>query len=365
MSKNIFFAVMFFVLLSLFSCRNGQLTGEEQKSFKGCIGIKGITQEDALNYLRVLVKGDPGTIRWYAEYEKAEDRMAFEDRNSLYQEDVCSMVRVLSRNKNIADAVSGNRRVVRILSEEESREVEEGYKLVMRVIKQKAGYPKARACAVEAVKLYGELKDGEWHGDKRSIPVLKEAVNDKDPEVRLQAAAALLSLGEGDIALPVLDGLAGAGIPRSIIALDKLFAPEERRVNGKRRIVLSETRLFDERGRDILVKALNYSGDEIRAFAALRLAGMGVEKELVENTAIEILERLKDKKKKDYKKLREWQRAIRAGYNAVSALEKIKSAKGLDVLNALVEHSEEPVIQKKAESALENIRRYSLQSTTR
>ncbi|GBE04853.1 hypothetical protein BMS3Abin10_00470 [bacterium BMS3Abin10] len=144
-----------------------------------------------------------------------------------------------------------------------------------------------------------------------------------------------------------------------------MFAPEERRVNGKRRIVLSETRLFDERGRDILVKALNYSGDEIRAFAALRLAGMGVEKELVENTAIEILERLKDKKKKDYKKLREWQRAIRAGYNAVSALEKIKSAKGLDVLNALVEHSEEPVIQKKAESALENIRRYSLQSTTR
>jgi HEAT repeat protein len=341
---------LIFVLLLPLSCQKVELTEEEQRTFKGCIEPRSITQEDAFKYLHILIKGDPETIRWYREYEKDEKRTLIVDRRSLYQEDICAVVKVISRNKPMVQVLSGtrymmralpkNKHMVQVLSKEESEKIEKGYNLILQVIEQKADYPRARACAIKAIGLYGEFRDGKWYGDKRSLPVLKEAVNDKDPEVRLQAAGVLLSLGEGDIALPVLDELARAGISQSTTALDKLFMP-------------SLPKLWDERGKDIIIKALSYPGDEVKAYAALKLVDMGVEKELAEATAIKILERLKDKKRRDYSLSDR-----KAGYNAIAVLEKTKSASGAKVLKLLIKNNEDTLLQKRAKKALEIIYSY-------
>jgi hypothetical protein len=303
----------------------GQLTEEEQESFKGCLVPGTLTQEEALKSLRILVKGDPNTIRWYGEYEKYPNRILRSDRRSLYQMDICSNVMFLSKGKN-----------------------KDAYSLILQVIEKKTEYSRALECSIVAVGLYGKLKNGKWHGDKRSIPVLKNLVNDKDPKIRVQSAGALLSLGEGDLALPVLDELAKTGIPQSIVALKRLFALEEREVNGVKRIMLSDTKLFDKRGKKILIKSLNYSSNEVKAFAAVRLAHMGIEKKQVEDTAITFLERLIDKKEK-------WRSDKTAGYYAIAALEKIKSSAGINVLKKFLNNNYDASLQKRAKLALENI----------
>jgi HEAT repeat protein len=246
--------------------------------------------------------------------------------------DICSNVMFLSKGKN-----------------------KDAYSLILQVIEKKTEYSRALECSIVAVGLYGKLKNGKWHGDKRSIPVLKNLVNDKDPKIRVQSAGALLSLGEGDLALPVLDELAKSGIPQSITALKRLFALEEREVNGIKRIVLSDTKLLDKRGEKILIKSLNYSSNEVKAFAAVRLAHMGIEKKRVEDTAITVLERLIDKKERGYKKAREWRSDKTAGYYAIAALEKIKSSAGINVLKKFLNNNYDASLQKRAKLALENI----------
>jgi hypothetical protein len=310
----------------------GQLTEEEQKSFEGCIEPGILTQEEALKSLRILVKGDSDTIRWYKKYEKEPNRTLRTDRRYLYQMDICSNVMILSKGKN-----------------------KDAYSLILQIIEKKTEYSRTLECSIVAVSLYGEFKNGKWHGDKRSIPVLKKLVNDKDPKIRVQSAGALLSLGEGDLALPVLDELAKSGIPQSITALKRLFALEEREVNGIKRIVLSDTKLLDKRGEKILIKSLNYSSNEVKAFAAVRLAHMGIEKKRVEDTAITVLERLIDKKERGYKKAREWRSDKTAGYYAIAALEKIKSSAGINVLKKFLNNNYDASFQKRAKLALENI----------
>lgn len=309
--------------------RSSMLTEQEQIAFKGdWTEPSSLTQKDALKYLRILLKGDPETIRWY----KSEDAKTYGDARFLYQTHICATIQALAGKEN-----------------------KEGYDLILQVAEQKPDYPKAQACAAEALGWYGELKNGKWQGDKRAIPVLRKMITDKDPEIRLQSAGTLLSLGEADIALPILDELAKAGIHQSTFALNKLFSPEERKEDGQIRIVVSHTKLWDVRGKDILKKALNYSNDEVKAFAAVSLAQIGQERNLVENTAINILEKLKYKKEKDYKTKEEFNSHGRAGEHAILALETIKSVKAVKVLNILIQNNDDPLLQQSAKKAITGI----------
>ena len=270
MTKNKFvmIAIMIIALFPTASCDKfrGAGEGKEVQSqtadkegfFKGCFSSVSLSQEDALRYLRILVDGDHNKIPFYGEYERSANARA----ETIYQNDICAAVKALSQEMNI-----------------------EAYDHILQVIEQKKDYPAARVCAIKAITIYGEIIDGKWHGNKKSIPVLRKAIREEDPDIRLNAAAALLSLGKGDIALPILEEFARGGTARSIPALDSLFSPQQRALRGKVRVVLSDTLLFDERGKDILTGALNYSGSEVRMFAALRLSGMGIEEKRAEETA--------------------------------------------------------------------------------
>jgi hypothetical protein len=318
----------------VFILRSNPLTEEERiefKTFKG-VPIPPDTKQEALYDLKLLLRGTPETIPYYQRPEFGEGK----DRLDKYADDYCTAVKGAA-----------------------SLQCKECYDLIIKTIQEKATppyiHPSIRGCAAEALGWYGELKDGKWYGDKAAVPVLKEIINDQDPEVRLQAAGSLLSLGEGDIALPILNELAKEGIHQSTFALNKLFAPEEKNEDGKKRIVISHTKLWDERGREILIKALNYSSDEVKAFAAVSLAEMGIEKKLVEATSIRILERLKDKKKKDYGTEQEWHSDGRAGYHAISALEKIKSTVSISLLKYLIENNDDELLRPRAKEAIKNI----------
>jgi hypothetical protein len=256
------------------------LTEEEKEKFRkfeGVFGQEGMDEKEALQDAWILLKGSPATIPYYQDSVYGDEK----GRLEKYSDDFCTVVRRLASLKS-----------------------KEGYNLTLKVIKEKITprsiRPSSRACAAEAIGWYGELKGGKWYGDKRSIPVLKEILKDADPEVRLQAAGSLLSLGEGSIALPVLDELAKAGIHQSTFALDKLFAPEEMEIDGRIGIFISHAKLWDERGKEILIKALSYPSDEVKAFAAVRLAEMKVDTEEVEKTSFQIVEKFKNTTIKDY-----------------------------------------------------------------
>ncbi len=307
-----------------------QLSLDDQRGFKEVLDEESLNEKEALQDIKILLKGNHNSIKFYDDWDE-EERI----RKIKYTDDFCTVIGRLAHLKS-----------------------KEGFNFLVDVMRKKVDYPKIRACAAGAVSWYGGLKNGKWHPDgktKGAISVLKEIVNDKDPEVRLEAAGSLLSLGEGDLALPILAELAKAGIHQSTFALDKLFAPEEIVEEGRKRLVVSHTKLWDKRGKEILIKALKYSSDEVKAFAAVSLADIGIEKNLVEETAIKILERLKNKKQKDYKVEQIRYSDYRAGYHASIALEKIKSAKGVRVLKELIENNDDVLLRGQAKESLKTI----------
>ncbi|MBI5056472.1 MAG: HEAT repeat domain-containing protein [Nitrospirae bacterium] len=309
-----------------------QITEDKPLSFEGCLDPGMLSQESAVGYLRILALGDHESISYYSESGQSEKRMYKGSGEAWYQNDICAAIKALSRRNN-----------------------PEAYDLILQIIERKTRYPKAMVCAIRAIMVYGEFKDGFWHGDKRSIPVLKKAVNEKDPDIRLQAAGALLSLGEGDIALPVIDELAKAGAQQSIPAIYKLFTPEEKEDEGVKRIVRSGSRLFDERGKDILVRALNYSSDEVKVFAALRLTLMGIEQKRAEDTAIKILRQQTGKTIKEYQNIEEQQSERNAINYAIEVLEKIASTDGVRELKAFSESSSDSFFKARIQTTLKNI----------
>ena len=337
----------------VFILRSNPLTEEERiefKTFKG-VPIPPDTKQEALYDLKLLLRGTPETIPYYQRPEFGEGK----DRLDKYADDYCTAIKGAA-----------------------SLQCKECYDLIIKTIQEKATppyiHPSIRGCAAEALGWYGKLKDGKWYGDKAAVPVLKEIINDKDPEVRLQAAGSLLSLEEVDIALPILDELARAGIHQSTLALEKLFAPEERIENGKKQIVRSHTKLWDEKGREILVKALNYSSDEVKAFAAARLVDLG-ERGLAEPVLLDLLKRLKDMKlenygltKEEYKKYGEggkeggyekYNSDWRALYTAIIRLGKSKNKNAIIMLKDVIANEElgskNNLIGDEARSALKSI----------
>ncbi len=306
-------------------------TSDKEGSFEGCFTPGALSQEDAIRYLRILLKGDHNSISFYEQYERTNDRSGV-NAWTTYRNDICVTVKALSDNRN-----------------------PETYDLILRVIKQKKDYPEARVCAIREIMSYGDIVAGKWQGNKESIPVLKKAVKDEHPDVRMNAAAALLSLNKGDMSLPILKEFVETDQARSITALSMLFSPEHRALRGALRVAPSDTLLFDERGKNILIEALNNSSSETRIFAAVRLHGMGIEEKQAEQTAIDVIEKLRERKRKDYEQFIKWQSDRRSLFYAIELLEKVGSKAGIDVLKRYIDNTEDPALKKRAELVLNAI----------
>lgn len=197
-------------LLSLnLSCDKGKLTEEEQKTFKGCVDAGLLSKDEAIKYLRMLLKGSPDTIDYYTAYEKQKDKTFYIDRVSLYQLDICTVTRALASMNGSIHVINGKRyritktkngQSVEMLSDKDIEDIRESYNLTLKVIEKKKEYTRARICAIKALSLYSEI-------DKRGLKILNKLLSDDDLMIRLESADILLHYGKGDIALPVVKEL--------------------------------------------------------------------------------------------------------------------------------------------------------------
>jgi hypothetical protein len=236
------------------------LTEEEQREFEKFGGdwetpnvFK--NESEAIKYLEILLKGNEKTIRWYQKLGMAGETKEESEKWKKWK-----------YGDNIATALDA-------INIETNKE---GYKLAVEVLKTKRDYPEALAKAALVVK---------FAHDPNVIPTLKEISNYPVPWVRLEVAGSLVSLGDSDTALPILDALAEK--EGYVQALYYLFSAP-----GK---------IIDERGYSILEKALNNSRAEIKISATKLLwESKKIKKEKAEEIALGILEKLKSKTLKDY-----------------------------------------------------------------
>jgi hypothetical protein len=212
-------------------------------------------EKEAIKYLKILLKGDEKTIRWYQNLdmrgkskEEAEKR-----RKWRYSDNIATALDAIDIGTN-----------------------KEGFSLAVQVLKTKRDYPEALARAAEVVK---------FAHDPSVIPILREIVNYPVPWVRLQVAGSLLSLGDADTALPILDELA-----------------EKEGYTGALYYLFSGPgKIIDERGYRIVEKALNNPKAEVKISAVkLLLEANRIAKKKGEEISLGILETFINKTEKDY-----------------------------------------------------------------
>ncbi|MBI5695909.1 MAG: HEAT repeat domain-containing protein [Nitrospirae bacterium] len=295
--------------------RAGVLTEEEQNEFMKPGGFSLFKEKPMIRDLRIMVKGSPQTIRWYKENEKKFS----EGIESIYEQQICLLVSELANDRDT-----------------------KGYELMIQILEHKTKYPKALACAAESVGKYGEFHDGIWYGERKAVPALQKLINHEDPEVRLYAASSLLRAGEGDISLPVLDELMKIGWSSP---MRYMFAPEQDNHRG-------EMFLLDERCKGILKKALNYSNDEVKSYAAYYLTKLGLEKEACERLVLCFIELNKMKTVEAYgfriedgvpdgEKAEKYYSDGRACDVAMLTLSMLKSKKGYTLLQEIEKNNTE------------------------
>jgi len=203
------------------------LTEEEQREFEK-LGGSWVTsnvfktEKEAVRILRILVKGNEKTIRWYQETRltaSGNEQEEQKTRKIVYSEDLATALSAVNTRTN-----------------------KEGLDLAVQVLKTKRDYPAALSRAALVVK---------FAHDPSVIPLLREIANYSVPSVRLQVAGSLLSLGDADTALPVLDELA-----------------EKEGYTGALYYLFSAPgKIIDERGYRILEKALNNQKAEVKISA--------------------------------------------------------------------------------------------------
>lgn len=310
------------------------LTEEEQREFEKFGGnwespsvFK--NEKEAIKYLKILLKGNEKTIRWYKELDVAGKNKEETEKWKKWK-----------YSDNIATALDA-------INIETNKE---GYKLAVEVLRTKRDYPEALAKAALVVK---------FAHDPSVIPILRELVNYPVPSVRLQVAGSLLSLGDANTALPVLDELASQ--EGYVQALYYLFnAP------GK---------IIDERGYRIVEKTLNNPKAEMRVSAAkLLFESKKLTKEKAEEIALNILKNFKGMEEygirmdpKTYKivaipgsgitdvETAEKRKGsdFRACENAISLLVNFKSRKAIPALEKISQNPGASYLARRAKRAIE------------
>lgn len=320
---------------------SGPITEEEQKFVEEISDLLLVTpealrtEEAAKKYIKILLKGDHKSIRWSSTGGTEKNQRFY------YDEGMAAAISKLSpRDK-------------------------EALELVLEAVGTRQEYPKI---LIEAARIL------KFSDDERVIPLLREVAHHAESTVRLDVARSLLSLGDADTALPILDELAeNVGFAG---ALNSLFAEQ-----GK---------IIDERGFVIVEKALKNPRAGVRITAVkLLLDTKRMTKEKAEEIALGIVEGFYKRKENYYgigrkkikgetysetfvlpgfegKTLSELERSLhsdgRACDYAMSILGDLKSKKAIPLLRYIKENNTEVgdvcwenLADKTAEHALKNI----------
>lgn len=222
------------------------LTESEQKYFDEIGGYlerpdKQLAGKNVLKYLQILVKGSPKTIRFYQENNVG---MTEKQINNAYGE-------------AIGDAFAR-------LNPKDPR-VEN---LAKQILRTRRNYTNAVGYAINALG---------YSGDKSVISLLRKFLNYPNELIEADAAGALLKLGDADTALPVIKKLGAVSY-----------------------LVDGTGKLYDKRGKDVLVDALSDRRAEVAMVSAMLLYKMGIEKNKCEEAALNVVKRLIHKKNTDY-----------------------------------------------------------------
>ena len=309
----------------------GPLTEEEQKFVEDIGDLIRVTpntlrtEEGAKKYIKIFMKGDHKSIRWLNAVEPEERQKEF------YDDALSTALSKLSlKNKESLD-------------------------LALDIFRTKRDYPRTLAWATRVLKS---------DDDKRAIPLLKDVAHYPDPEVRLDVARSLLSLGDADTALPILDELAEKeGHAGALYSLFK--GPGE---------------IIDERGFPIIEKALRHTKAGMRIGAAkLLFKAKKLKKEEAEKIALNILEKFKSKeeygitfdekfghiltpaaekaganlKELDARRGSDW----RAIAESIALLVDLKSKNAIPKLEKLAKHPGASYLENRANDALKILRK--------
>lgn len=328
-------------MLIFSSCEKERLTEQEQKEFKGCIERGPMVIDLALKYMKILLKGSPDTIHYYKEHEGDEKIGIIARKETLYAMDLCTMAYALayplsnikqSGGKNYFEKVLPNgEHSIEFLSERELNDIEKGYKLILKALEKKQDYPDAILCIIKAIAL-----SRNFDKDKKATPLLKKSLYHKDMRVRLESAGALLLFDEADISLTIIEKLAMDG---NMSAIDMLFQP-------------TSNRLWDERGKEIIIKLLNSPSYNIRAYAAEKLIIMGINQKDAMDTAINVLSQYI--KIRDSNNRNSVDRSV--VYRSLNIIEHVRGKDGITVLNALTRDNDKG-IKERARVVLEKIKK--------
>jgi|MudIll2142460700_1097286.scaffolds.fasta_scaffold12213_1 HEAT repeat protein len=261
------------------------------------------SQDDAAQYLKILLKGNHRNIRLYKGYEALSE----DEKKRDYDEAMSKTVMALNPK------------------------TEEGSQFIIEVLRTKKDYPMSMAEAAKAVKA---------SQDKSFIPLLRQVLKTPSLKVRLEAGGSLLALGDADTALPVLDELIKEG---ATSALGFIYHD----MQGKK---------WEQKGIDSIKKALTYDNNESKALAALFLIGL-----TQRGTIKEDITRLEDiliKISEDILRKKSWPISSH-GYSDHRALEtvilafgELKSKRAIPVLKRISEHPDASYLKRRAEVAI-------------
>jgi predicted negative regulator of RcsB-dependent stress response len=301
------------------------LTEQEQKDFEKFGGnwyspaiFK--SENEAIKYLKILLKGNEKTIRWYQDWELlGKDRETREkEKKQNYGENIATALHAINTKTN-----------------------KEGLQLAIEVLKTKREYPEALEGAADAIR-----KALRYPGDEELIPLLREIVTYPNSSVRLFVAKALLELGDSNTALPILDQVTREGYTA---ALGYIFDT----MKGKE---------WEQKGIASFRKALTYENKESKALGALfliRLSNKGrvkVDLEKIESMLLEMFESILNKQKWDEPINGEGYSDGRAVEIIIPALKELKSHKAIPLLKRLLVRPETgATVRKSAEWAIKQI----------
>lgn len=171
------------------------------------------TESGALKYVKILLKGDHNSFRYFRAMKTEVER------KTAYDEAMESALSWLKPNKKEASNV------------------------IIEIIKTKRDYPKTAAEAARLIR---------FADDKAVITLLMELTKHPDARVRCVAASSLYDMGDADTAIPILKELVDN--EASTEAMQALF--DWRKGNA--------IKVKDERGYEILVAALENKRNRVR-----------------------------------------------------------------------------------------------------
>ncbi|MBI5695460.1 MAG: hypothetical protein HZC51_06940 [Nitrospirae bacterium] len=239
--------------------QTGPLTEADQRviRFHGCNVVTGgdiyVLRSTALRYLRVMVKGDSNSIRFYQQGRAA----AKKDGIDWYQEDMVETMFFASRDYNKA-----------------------AYSLILQALETKDDYPMVLNAAAGRVGMYAmrRMDIVRQYGDDRPLKCLYKMLRSNKDYHRLSAASALNNFGYHDVALNTREDIIKNGSQYACQAVQTLYDYRTEKVD-------------DEKSLAILIRTLTYqTTSEAKSEAVYFLTKSG-HAAIAEPVAIELLKK--------------------------------------------------------------------------